>query len=142
MKGFFKPKNKDKYIGNIKEIIYRSGWELKYMLWLDDNPEILFWSSEEVIIKYHSPIDRKIHNYFVDFWVKTQKKEYIIEIKPLAQTKPPKKPLKDTKSSKKRYLNESLTYVKNKAKWTTADAWAKKHNMSFKIITENELKLI
>jgi hypothetical protein len=68
-KGFFKPKNPDKYMGNPTNIIYRSSWELKLMIRLDEDPSIISWGSEEVVIPYRSPIDNRIHRYFVDFIV-------------------------------------------------------------------------
>ncbi len=39
--GYFKPKNPQKYKGDPTNIIYRSGWELKFMLYVDSHPEIL-----------------------------------------------------------------------------------------------------
>ena len=27
------------------------------------------WSSEEIVIPYRSPIDKKVHRYFPDFWI-------------------------------------------------------------------------
>ena len=49
-KGKFKPKNPLKYKGNPTEIFYRSSWELKLMLYLDDHKDVVSWCSEEVII--------------------------------------------------------------------------------------------
>ena len=61
---------------------------------LDTNPSIYRWSSEEIAIPYIKPTDGKTHRYFPDYWI-----EYIdnnkniiqelIEIKPAAQTKRP-----------------------------------------------------
>jgi hypothetical protein len=50
-KGFFKPKNPKKYRGDPTNIIYRSGWELKLMLYLDDHKEVVSWGSEEVVFE-------------------------------------------------------------------------------------------
>ena len=69
MKGMFKPRNPKKYNGNPTNIIYRSQWELKYMMELDADKNVIKWSSEEVIIHYISPIDNRWHRYFVDFHV-------------------------------------------------------------------------
>ena len=60
-KGFFKPKNPQKYRGDPTNIIYRSGWELKLMLYLDEHKDVVNWGSEELIIPYRSPIDGKVH---------------------------------------------------------------------------------
>lgn len=140
-KGRFIPKNPKKYVGrNSKNIIHRSFWELKFMRYLDNNPNILEWSSECVIIPYVSPIDKKIHSYYPDFYVKKQKRDgtiikEIIEIKPNRQTKRPEKKNK----SKKTYLTEHATFLVNSAKWRYAKEFCNKHNMEFTIITEIEL---
>ena len=67
--GKFIPKHPDKYRGDPSNVIYRSLWEFKLMKYLDDHKEIVRWSSEEFCIPYRSPIDRKMHRYFPDFWV-------------------------------------------------------------------------
>ena len=101
-KGKFRPQNRNKYKGDSSDIRYRSGGELNFMKYLDRQPEVLRWSSEEIIIPYKSPIDGKWHRYFPDFWVKTAKGETLIEIKPKKQTKPPKLNPKH----KRRYLKK------------------------------------
>lgn len=138
--GFFKPKNPHKYMGDPTNIVYRSGWELKLMLYLDTHKDIVSWSSEEIIIPYRSPIDGKIHRYFPDFKVikinKNGKKETaIIEVKPLKQTIPPSK----TNKPSKRYLTEVKTWGINEAKWKAAKSFCADRGWSFYIFTEKEL---
>jgi len=48
-KGKFRPKNPNKYKGNPSNIIYRSLLERRFMVYLDNNPSILKWQSEEII---------------------------------------------------------------------------------------------
>lgn len=139
-KGFFKPKNPQKYVGDPTNIIYRSFWELKFMMYLDDHKDVIKWGSEELIIPYRSPEDGKLHRYFTDFIVtkinKDGKKETsVIEIKPAKQTNPPKKTEKITKQ----YLNEMKTWAINNAKWTYAEKYCKNRGWSFHIFTEKEL---
>ena len=69
-KGRYKVSNPKKYKGDLKEVIYRSSWELKFMRWCDYNKNVLEWGSETTIIPYKSPVDSKIHRYFVDFLLK------------------------------------------------------------------------
>ena len=70
---------------------------------LDLSPQVEQWASEEVIILYRSPLDRKVHRYFPDFWVKfTNKKVVIIEVKPNRETKPPKK-----REKSRKFINEA-----------------------------------
>ena len=91
-KGKFHPSNRTKYKGDPDNITYRSLWERQVMKSLDENPNIVEWASEEVVIPYRSPIDGKMHRYFPDFYVKTSiGEQWLIEIKPKIQTKPPKK---------------------------------------------------
>ena len=134
-KGKFRPQNREKYKGNPSNIIYRSGWELKFMKYLDRQPEVLRWSSEEIIIPYRSPIDNRLHRYFPDFWVKTTKGESLIEIKPKKQTKPPK----PNPKHKRRYLKEVKTWGINEAKWKAAITYCESRNWNWKILTEQDL---
>ena len=62
-KGHFKPKNPTKYIGNPIHIMYRSLWERKFMVFCDSTKSVVRWGSEEVVIPYFSPIDKKFHRY-------------------------------------------------------------------------------
>ena len=139
--GVFKPKNTSKYAGDPTKIIYRSGWEKIVFIWLDKNPNCLEWSSEETIIPYRSPIDNEIHRYFVDIkatFVQSdgKTKTFIIEIKPYAQTLPPKS---SKGKSKKTLLEETATYAVNQAKWESAEKFCKLKGYQFMILTEYEI---
>lgn len=142
MKGPFKPNNPEKYKGNVKEIIYRSSWELKLMREFDADPEVIKWGSETIIIPYRSPVDNKIHRYFVDFIVTKINKQGIvettlIEVKPSKQRMPPKVPKKKTKN----YLMESITYAVNLAKWKAAEEYCKDRKWKFEIRDERDLNI-
>ena len=134
-KGKFRPQNREKYKGNPSNIIYRSGWELDFMKYLDRQPGVLQWNSEEIIIPYKSPIDNKWHRYYPDFWVKTLKSETIIEIKPKKQTKPPK----ENPKHRRRYLREVKTFVINEAKWKAAKEFCENKGLQWQIMTEDTL---
>lgn len=130
----FKPINPQKYAGDHTNIIMRSSWETRFAIWCDTNPSIIKWSSEETVIPYVSPIDNRIHRYFVDFKIQTSKGTYLVEIKPEQQTKPPVGTRKT-----KRFLTEAATYMVNQAKWQYAKKYAEDRNWKFMIITEKEL---
>jgi hypothetical protein len=139
--GRFHPQNPQKYKGDVKNIIYRSGWELKFMKWCDTNKNILEYSSEEFFIPYFDPTTKKVRRYFPDFYIKYissngEIKKAIVEIKPLRETK---EPVATKNKRKKTLLNETLTYAKNQAKWEAAREFCKDRLMEFKVITENEL---
>ena len=138
--GRFSPKFPQKYIGDPTNIIYRSGWEKRVMMYLDENPAIVRWASEEVVIPYISPVDNRKHRYFVDFYTEIKMadgsiKKILIEVKPAAQTRPPKTPKRKTK----RYITEVMTYGVNEAKWKAAREYCQDRGWEFKIITEAEL---
>ena len=139
-KGKYIPKNPKKYKGNPSQIIYRSLWERKFMVYCDKNENILEWQSEEFCIPYRSPIDNKIHRYFPDFFIKYRDtsgriKSSLIEVKPLRQCSPPPKPKRQTK----KYLSEAYEYAKNQAKWEAAREFCRDRMWEFKVMTEKEL---
>jgi len=128
----------EKYTGDPTNIIMRSSWETRFASWCDKNPSVLKWNSEETIVPYRCPTDNRIHRYFVDFKITVNTgKTYIVEVKPAAQTQPPIYPGRQTQ----RYITESLTFMKNKAKWEAAIEFARDRGWEFKIITEKELGL-
>lgn len=138
--GIFKPKNVKKYIGNTNNIVYRSGWEYRVMKYLDEKTSVVAWSSEEVVIPYVSPIDNRLHRYFVDFYVEVidkngNTKKMLLEVKPKAQTQEPKRPKRNTK----RYITEVMTWGVNQAKWQAAQEFCLDKGWEFKILTESEL---
>lgn len=137
-KRIYKPIFPEKYAGDPSNIIMRSSWETMFAGWCDKNPSIVKWSSEETIIPYRCPTDGKIHRYFVDFKITLKNgKTYLVEVKPAKQCEPPIFPGKRTQ----RYLTESLTFMKNQAKWEAARNYCKDRGWEFKIITEKELGL-
>ena len=73
-KGRYRISNPSKYRGDIHDVIYRSSWELKFMKWCDTNSSVLEWGSETMIIPYKSPVDSKVHRYFVDFQIQIKEK--------------------------------------------------------------------
>ena len=138
--GLYKPLNPKKYRGNPSRIVYRSLWEKKYMKYCDTTPGILEWGSEEIIIPYISPIDKRPHRYYPDFYIKVREKsgkisKYIIEIKPKRQTKPPYDKDKRTAA----YRRAVLTFAKNRAKWDAAQDFCEDRQMKFLILTEDHL---
>lgn len=138
-KGKYIPKNPEKYVGDITNIVYRSSWERRLMKFLDENPNVLKWNSEEAVIPYYSPVDNKMHRYFVDAYAKIQTKSgvktYLIEVKPKHQTVPPKKP----KRMSKKYQDALKTYAVNEAKWNAAKRVCDERDWSFMILTEDHL---
>lgn len=136
--GVFQPKNPDKFIG--KFAIFRSSLERKFFLWADGNPNVLQWSSEQIIVPYKSPIDQRLHRYYVDTYVVLKEgdkiKKYLIEIKPYKQTLPP---TPSNRKKKTTVLYETTQWVINQAKWEAAKKFATAKGAEFLVITEKDL---
>lgn len=137
----FVPKNKNKYIGNFNQIIARSTWELKFFNWCDNNPNVLKWNSEGLIISYFDSQQNKWRKYYTDVYMELVNKDgeikkYVVEIKPKKETKPPRK---SKNKSKKTIINEQITYQNNQDKWFAAKDYCSKHGFKFIILTEKEL---
>lgn len=138
--GKYRPKNPEKYIGDVNDIVYRSSYELKTFRWCDLSSNIVRWNSEGVIIPYYSPIDRSKHRYYVDLYLEVRQvdgsiKRYLAEIKPDKQTRPPEVPQKKTKQ----FINEAMTYAINEAKWKAATEVCKDNGLEFIILTEKHI---
>lgn len=136
------PVHFEKYVGRTP-IICRSKWEYDFCKWADHSPTIVRWASEDVVIKYqdpHQPIRKGKpywRSYFPDFTIETEKGEvYLIEVKPLKQTKPP---VRSSRKSQKTMLTEEKTWKVNQAKWQAAMNYCRRRGWTFKIITEREL---
>ena len=140
--GIFTPRNPKKYLGDPTNIVYRSLWERKLMVMLDEREDVIAWGSEELKLPYRSPLDNRIHHYYPDMIAKMKKADgstfiRMIEVKPLKETMPPIKP-KERKTSK-RYIREVSTYLVNQAKWNAAEAFCQDRGWEFTKITEEQL---
>jgi hypothetical protein len=143
--GIYVPLNPEKYIGDIHNIICRSSWEFRFCKYCDSNERILKWSSEPVKIPYYNPLDKKEHNYNVDFYIKVlqdngSEQEWIIEIKPESQFK---KPILEGKNSTliklKSYNHKMQVWITNQAKFKAAKLWAEGRGFKFGVVDENFL---
>jgi len=160
--GYYKVKNKEKYIGDSKLVIYRSSWEFSFMKWCDFSPSIKHWSSEPVRIPYYDRVSKLDElnklgldpnkpknwvkkNYHTDFWVEVDKgqgdlEKWFIEVKPkhhLKKPRPPKvnSPLKEVK----KFNRQAKAFLINEAKFAAINEWAKRNNCKFYIFTEDQL---
>lgn len=137
--GLYKPVNAQKYVGNGIPT-YRSSMELSLFRWMDKNNNVLKWSSESIIIPYVSPVDHKVHRYFVDCAIVIKEGEnirnYLVEVKPYRQTL---KPTTHGNKKKSTLIYEQATYDINLAKWAAAREWCSKKGWEFLILTEKEL---
>ena len=141
--GWFKPRNPQKYRGRSDNIIYRSSLEYKFMMYLDQHPEVEFWASEEpwFCIPYRDPISGRQRRYFCDFWF--QKKDgtqFLVEVKPHEQTLPPKQKMLKSGKPDKYTMKKLMTFAINQSKWAAARQVCEQRKWNFEIITERHLK--
>lgn len=134
--GMYQIRNPDKYVGNAKNIVFRSSWELSMNQFLDNNPNILRWSSEEFYIPYLKPTDKKVHRYFPDYWIEYKDRtgkivQEVLEVKPSTQVSPNLK--------RKQTTYEQITYAINIAKWQAATEFCKQRGIKFRILTEKQM---
>ena len=130
VQGQYKPINPNKYVGTYP-IIFRSSWEHKVMVMFDTNPNITSWASESLKIPYQNPFTGKYTVYVPDFVVtyvdaKGNQKAEIIEVKPAKETF-----LEQAKSQRAK-----AAVALNTFKWAAAQAFAKHHGMTFRVMNE------
>jgi hypothetical protein len=146
--GRYRIQNVHKYIGNPVDIVYRSSWELKFMLYCDLNPGVKKWGSEIFRIPY---VDSQGHShvYIPDFYLETENKDnplyvnkFVVEVKPKAEIQEPVIP-KNISEKKFKALEYAMTqWQKNKYKWVYAKEWCKGRDMVFWLVTEDHLNKV
>lgn len=138
--GYYKPHNREKYIGP-GPIIYRSSWEQKFCRWCDYNPDVICWVSEPFSIKYYNILDKKFHNYFPDFYLKLNKdeiiEEYVVEIKPKSQLQKPILPKRKTTKSVANFKSAYETYIRNLCKTDALNKLAEQRKFKVMLLTED-----
>jgi hypothetical protein len=140
IQGYFPLTECKKYQGN-GPIIYRSSWERKFCIYCERNPEIIWWSSESLCIRYFNFLDEKYHNYFPDFLIKLRDGNIVIvEIKPKAQLQKPEKPKKMTKKGVESYKWSYQTWITNMCKKQASEEYAKARGWQYMIATEDFFK--
>lgn len=128
--GVIDPKHTKKYYSEKmnEPIIYRSGLELQFIQYCENNPKVAKWASEPIEIKYFNRLKNKEARYYPDYIIEdVSGSRVIVEIKPGNQCKKP-----DATDSM--WLKEA--YVVNMDKWGAAKHFAEEHNMKFIVVTE------
>lgn len=133
IQGVYTVENIQKYVGK-NEPRYRSGWELMFFKYLDNNPAILQWASESVTIPYRNPLTGKNTIYVPDILMVYQHRSgermaELVEIKPSTQAM-----ISEAKS-----IQDRASVAINHAKWNAASAWCKKNGLRFRVLTEQDL---
>jgi len=99
---------------------YRSGWELGFMMYLDDSPDVISYEYESLKIPYVANVRfGRTRNYIPDFVVSyVNGMKYIIEIKP----------------------SRRVAQATVQKKLAAAQSWAQAHGFVLAVLTEIELK--
>lgn len=162
--GLFIPNNKEKVIklNSNGGLFYRSSWEKKIMIWLDNKEEIIRWGAEGIEIPYisremveidgHSELKNKNRCYYPDFYYEMKLsdgriKKVVAEVKPKKEYEMAYKFLSeeikvDPNLSVKKLKNLEYDFKmgqKNAAKWSTMIDWCERKGLEFIIITEDHL---
>lgn len=131
--GIFVPKNPEKYVGK-KSPRYRSGWELTFMRFCDQNQNVLQWASESIAIPYRHPITGKMTNYWPDFLITYRTKANTLAAE-LIEIKPKKQSILEGRQSPR----DRAVVAVNYAKWDAAQKWAKRNGIHFRVINEDHI---
>lgn len=132
--GIYEVKNPQKYVGKHKPK-YRSGWELTFMTFCDNNKHVIYWASEALRIPYRHPLTGKMTQYVPDFFVVYenkygQQKAEVVEIKPKKQS---------LIESRVANAKDRMIVAINHAKWGAAMAYCKQQGYTFRVVTEDDL---
>jgi len=132
--GFYTPKNPKKYVGKHTPR-YRSGWELTFMTFCDNNDSIIHWASESIKVPYRHPLTGKPTIYIPDFFVVYQNKrgQQVAEV---VEIKPKKESIIESKRANARTM--AIVAV-NHAKWAAANAYCRANGLTFRVITEDDI---
>ena len=157
--GNYIAKNKDKIykLNNEGGNFYRSGLEKRFMVWLDNNENVLTWGCESLEIPYqmthfdNGDVRVKNHRYYPDFFYKIKNsdgtiKDVVVEVKPQKDYEmvilltEGKLDVPDTSLKKLKNFEYSLKEAyRNKSKWETMIKWCNKKGYEFIIITVKHL---
>ena len=112
---------------------------------MDNNRYVVKWGYECHTIPYFNPIKNAQTIYYPDIFAhvvntKGEHSNFLIEIKPAQFRVPPQYPRKATKASLTRYAKAKIAYQINVAKWQAAEAWCRRHNVKWLILSEAECK--
>lgn len=132
--GKYTLKNPEKYAGG-RTPTYRSSWEWAMMRFCDENPNVKQWASEAIKIPYRHPLTGKYTIYVPDFFIaysdrNGKQRVELVEVKPENHT--------DRRKLGKSRANQAH-WVVNQAKWEAARAWCKQQNITFRVITEQDI---
>lgn len=155
-KGKYQLINPDKYMKDVALPEYKSMWEHNFFAACDVNPFVTRWGYEPFPISYYSPMYMKQTMYKPDVYLECRypdgrEAKYLIEIKPVAYSVPPKMPkapppgsdAKKLETFNKRmnqYNKKNMEVMVNYAKWQAAEAWCMANGINWFVANEKNMK--
>lgn len=128
--GYINPNSCKKLMDRSQPVIYRSSYEKKFVVWLENSPKVLKWGSECLHIPYIY-VDGSTHKYYPDYYVElVDGTKMLVEIKPSSQTVAPKN---DNAWQRREW-------TKNVCKWKAAQQFCEARNIQFQILTEKTIE--
>ena len=142
--GTYKVKNKDKYVGDLESVIYRSSYERAFCVFCDGADHVVKWESEPFAIPYISQVDKRTHSYFVDYYARIrnangEERDYLVEVKPKSRLVKPTYPKPATSKRIATFNEQAKEYIRNLSKFAAARAYALSIGYEFLIVTEDHL---
>jgi len=131
--GYYTVLNQTKYAGKGAPK-YRSGWELAFMRFCDNNDNIVSWASESLVIPYRHPLTGKPTRYIPDFLIQYKNRHNQV-ITELIEIKPKKQSVLESKASNRDKAIVAINY----AKWDAASKWCARNGLKFRVITEDDI---
>ena len=131
--GIYTIKNPQKYVG-AGQPKYRSGWEMTFMMFLDNNDHIVQWASESISIPYRNPITGKQSMYVPDFIVTYRGRDNTLRAE-MIEIKPKKQSIIEERQSQRDRAQVAINY----AKWAEAQKWCRRNGLTFRVITEDQI---
>jgi len=132
--GKFQMTQPEKYVGT-KTPTYRSSWEWSFMRFCDTNSAVQKWASEAVQIPYRDPLTGRQTVYVPDFFIQYVDKNSKMHVE-LIEIKPASQAILE-RVGKNKY--NQAQYIKNQAKWASANLWCKQQGIKFRLVSENDL---
>ena len=124
------------------------------MVYFDENTNIIRWNPEIIKIPYiknawnNELLEMKLseHLYYPDFYYELKRSDgsisrVVAEVKPYAETKPPKLNPNPTPKQLKNFEYSLKEYSKNLDKWKFCIEWCKMKGFDFIIVTEQTFKI-
>lgn len=112
------------------------------MRWCDNTPAVLKFSAEPICIPYVDLVDKRVHQYYIDFWAEMLNPDgtsakHLIEIKPEREAIMPKPPLRQTPKSLENHIAQVKRVLKNLSKFKAAKAYSAQNGMKFSVLRLN-----